>query len=481
MFDFLQGKLRCPHCSGRVRPNATLCPACGQTLIARKRSEQCPSCGARMTAHQAVCPICGAERQAPEGHSSGNAWKVLLSLAVLAAAGGAGLLLKPWAALMLMPATPTPILGVNTPLPLPLPSEEATELAMLIVTPSLTPPTPTLRPTATFTPSPTATPSPLPSATSTVTPTPEPIGTRIHTVASGDNLGSIAVEYDVAAASIASANNIKLTTMLRVGQELIIPAPTAGPTNPAPTEATTAPATSPATTAPTAAAITTPTTAATNAPTAGPTVGPVIHTVQSGDLLGSLAVKYGVDGEEIAKANNIRMTTTLRVGQELIIPGVTAAPTPLPPLKTPTTANTDIAVAAITGTKAITGSLVIEMTPTPRPTYEFDYLAPPLLAPVDRSVMLGTEANIVLNWASVGILSTNQWYMVTIWPSAYPANVHKEWTKATSWRVPLDLYPKEGDPIEYTWQVKVVQRFSETEDGVPLSPPSVTYHFTWKE
>lgn len=384
-------------------------------------------------------------------------------------------MLKPWTALV-MPTTPTPILGVSTPIPLPLPTQEATALVALVVTPSSTalPPTPTLRPTATFTPSPSATPSPLPTATPTTTSTPEPVGTRIHVVASGDNLGSIAVAYDVDTASIATANNIKLTTMLRVGQELIIPAPTAGLTDVTPVEP---PSTEAPATATTSAA---PTSAATDAPTNAPTAGPLIHIVQSGDILGSLAVKYGVDVDEIAKANNIRATTTLRVGQELIIPGLVATPTLTPPLATPTAEISDNVASAITNTTSITGSLATEATPTPRPTYEFAYLTPPLLGPVDRSVMLGAEADIVLNWASVGILSANQWYMVTFWPSDRPAELKKAWTRATSWRVPLDMYPGSSGPTEYSWQVKVVRRFSEADDGIPLSPPSVTYHLTWK-
>ncbi len=99
------------------------------------------------------------------------------------------------------------------------------------------------------------------------------------------------------AASIASANNIKQNHHVTGGPRADYSRSYAGPTNPRRTEATTAPATSPATTAPPRSSNHNPHTAATNAPTAVPTGGPVIHTVQSGDMLGSLAVKYGVDVE----------------------------------------------------------------------------------------------------------------------------------------------------------------------------------------
>ncbi len=45
----------------------------------------------------------------------------------------------------------------------------------------------------------------------------------------------------------------------------------------------------------------------------------VYHTVRSGDILGRLAIKYGVSVKKICDLNGIKPTTTLRIGQKLRI------------------------------------------------------------------------------------------------------------------------------------------------------------------
>ena len=89
-------------------------------------------------------------------------------------------------------------------------------------------PTPTPEPTATIavalaaaTPPPTPTPAPYtpaPTPTATVSPTPV-----VYAVQSGDNLLSIANQYNVSAATLQEANGILDPRALRVGQQLIIP------------------------------------------------------------------------------------------------------------------------------------------------------------------------------------------------------------------------------------------------------------------
>jgi LysM repeat protein len=49
----------------------------------------------------------------------------------------------------------------------------------------------------------------------------------------------------------------------------------------------------------------------------------VIHVVQPGETLDQVAAEYGVSASEVAAANNIANRNLLRVGQELVIPGVT--------------------------------------------------------------------------------------------------------------------------------------------------------------
>jgi LysM repeat protein len=60
----------------------------------------------------------------------------------------------------------------------------------------------------------------------------------------------------------------------------------------------------------------------------------VTHTVVAGDTLGNLAAQYGISAEQIAAANNITLTDTLAIGQQLLIPlsgQVQAQPTAAPP------------------------------------------------------------------------------------------------------------------------------------------------------
>lgn len=59
---------------------------------------------------------------------------------------------------------------------------------------------------------------------------------------------------------------------------------------------------------------------ATPPPTPTPTPTPVVYVVQSGDTLGGIAVRYGVDLEALMNRNDIDDPRRLRSGQALIIP-----------------------------------------------------------------------------------------------------------------------------------------------------------------
>ncbi len=94
---------------------------------------------------------------------------------------------------------------VNTLVPTSTPAPSATiAVALVAATP---PPTPTPAPY-----------TPAPTPTATVTPTPV-----VYAVQGGDNLLSIAQQYDVSAAALQEANGILDPRSLRVGQQLIIP------------------------------------------------------------------------------------------------------------------------------------------------------------------------------------------------------------------------------------------------------------------
>ncbi len=77
----------------------------------------------------------------------------------------------------------------------------------------------------------TATQAPAPGRTPLPSPTPtERPAVIVHTVAKGDTLGQIGVMYGVSSAEIAAVNGIRTTTVLSIGQELIIPGVTPEPT-----------------------------------------------------------------------------------------------------------------------------------------------------------------------------------------------------------------------------------------------------------
>lgn len=72
-----------------------------------------------------------------------------------------------------------------------------------------------------------------------------------------------------------------------------------------------------------------PTPAATATIFVPPTPTPIVYTVQRGDTLGALAVHFGVSVQQLMSANGISDADWLKIGQQLIIPVVTAAREPV--------------------------------------------------------------------------------------------------------------------------------------------------------
>lgn len=120
---------------------------------------------------------------------------------------------------------------------------------------------------------------------------------RLHVVARGETLASIARRYGVKASDLATANGLKNTRTLGRGRELIIP-----------TEVRTA-AARPARPAPAAPATVTRT-------AGGP--GRISYTVKAGDTLGGIAEQYSTTVKDIQKWNGLR-GTRLALGQPLTI------------------------------------------------------------------------------------------------------------------------------------------------------------------
>ncbi|MGC9359476.1 MAG: hypothetical protein ACP5G7_03755, partial [Anaerolineae bacterium] len=108
------------------------------------------------------------------------------------------------------------------------------------------------------------------------------------------------------------------------------------------------------------------------------------------------------------------------------------------------------------------------------------YRAPFLLGPVQGASYQGAEANILLNWTSVGILGANEWYRVQMWPPGRTEDAIEFWTKATSWRPDPYMLPESWDSTTYaSWSVTVVERLPSNPSWRVLSPTSHTRRFSW--
>lgn len=274
---------------------------------------------------------------------------------------------------------------------------------------------------STPTPLPTATPVPQPS------PTPPPVTTETvlvkHIVEGGETLLSIALQYNVTVDAIQQANGLT-DVLIRIGDELTIPVQR---------ESTGA---------------------------AGQS-GNFSYTVEDGDTLISIALKFGSTVEAIQQANSLAGNALIRPGDSLSIPVQGVPPEALQPTVLPTT-------PPVAGASA----------PTP-----VVYAAPRLLAPPEAAEVARTEP-VLLQWASVEVLQPNEWYVLQLFarsPGARPLST--AWTKETSYRLGAELAPAEGELAEYDWLVSVV-RVNPTGDGQlaleAASPPSEIRRFTWR-
>lgn len=131
------------------------------------------------------------------------------------------------------------------------------------------------------------------------TPTPEPFR---HVVEVGETLFSIAAIYGVQPFVLVEVNNIQNPDALAVGTELLIP----GVAVPASDDRETGEAGT-----------------AQSTPLDADASASVTHIVQLGETLNSIAVEYGVDPAALASANNLTNRNLVRVGQRLVIPGIT--------------------------------------------------------------------------------------------------------------------------------------------------------------
>jgi LysM repeat protein len=121
-------------------------------------------------------------------------------------------------------------------------------------------------------------------------------GKAIHVVRPGETLSAVAQRYGATEAAIAQANGIANPNLVYAGQQLLIPA--SGDTAAPPATAT--------------------------------GHGAVLHVVQPGQTLSTIATQYGVSEPVLAQANGIANPSLIYAGQQLVIPAGGGAAAPLP-------------------------------------------------------------------------------------------------------------------------------------------------------
>ncbi len=254
---------------------------------------------------------------------------------------------------------------------------------------------------------------------------------------------------------------------------------------------------------------------------AAPTPGllMVIHTVQSGDTLISIAIQYGVTVEEIQQTNGLQ-DSLIRAGAELVIPVPLVVSEITNQVDVPSNfrytvlpGDTIVSIAVRFGAtvegilqaNGITASDLIRpeqilRIPVDVPstvasssesarnvpgldTRPGSYGAPGLLEPAD-SASLPRAEEVIFRWLSVDLLAPNEWYVLRIWPVEGSVGLLPAvWTKATSHRLQPDALPATSAAMQYGWQVTVVRILPDQGEGRGIqaaSVPSDVRNFTWR-
>lgn len=369
-----QGELRsaatrpCPSCSAQVSVNASLCPACGESLPARNKRIRCRRCGGSAPSALVVCPHCGRDLHAAPprfltwgaplllvaffgaallmqpGGANPLAWGQRQTERVVALVGEISDRLQPDFSITTIaadddsddqlvsqpPAPPAPALALAGATLMPgeesdaafgdaatpgqadaavtsPPTAETANVTAEALPTSTMAPSPTPEPTATSAPTATpAAPTPTHTALPTVTALPTATATEARPTSSATAVPPAAPTAAVRAATPTAAGR---TTTLAVTATATAPAPQVALALPTPTPVLATPTSAPPT--------------------------PVVYRVRPGDTLFELALNNDISLEALLAANNLTEDDvfTLQPGDEIIIPdaNATVAPTPTVP------------------------------------------------------------------------------------------------------------------------------------------------------
>ncbi|MCL4247628.1 MAG: LysM peptidoglycan-binding domain-containing protein [Anaerolineae bacterium] len=425
----------CPICGTAAHHNAVICPTCGTTLTdvqVTDTEKQAQKTSSRASGYDYRY----GETDLYEGALRRNRDPLVFGgVLVLAAAVCVGLVL--FLGARFLGTTILPVAAEDTQTPTP--AATGGDINVGFVTPSALPiVTNTARPAPNLI---TVTPAP---ATATPSPTPAPCVRRVQ---AGDSLLGLAIacghrDLDVIDLIVAT-NALSAPEAIQVGQEIVIPWPTATadpnqPSAPPDTESSANGSGSDTI----AVSSNSPELAANVFPTETLQPGVAWHTVRKDETMLSIAVQYGANAEILSQLNpeiefsqcdfgmdsgGPRCTVLLIEGEQIRVPSPTATPT-IPP--TPSGSETP--------------------TPTATPTFN----APTSLSPGDRALFQADEL-VTLRWITTGTLGPNEVYRVGVRDLTAGVD-HSNDTKELFFVVPAEWQGSDGRRHEFSWSVSVI-------------------------
>ncbi|MCY4019851.1 MAG: LysM domain-containing protein [Chloroflexi bacterium] len=409
---------RCPICEARNHGQASTCATCGTTIVdveAQAFSDESNLAWRDYDYRH-------GETDLYEGALQDTAGRLFAGIAVL----GIALL-----AVIALAIVSNLSQGEEVPLSELSPSAAPTRPSFATVTPGFPSPVPSPTPLPTLVPSETSTPSPC-----------------IHRVAAGDSLISIIAgcgyrRLDILP-TVKAINGIVDETRIQIGQEIVVPLPSA----------TTDPL---ATSAPQLNASASLEDSAGSeglallsfdpfAPTETPTILPGLmwHTVAAGDSMIAIAVQYDTDAKQLSDLNpevafalcdfslpygGGECIVELIEGQTLRVPAPTATVTAVPTLS-----GSETAVPPATATVN----------------------APFAVGPPDRA-FFGASDQITLRWVATGTLAADETFRVAI-SEVGTANRFTAETRDLFFILPRQWQADDDQRHTYIWQVSIVEQ-----------------------